>query len=163
MKKNLILVFLIGIILTSCTITRNTCTVSNIDAYIAQYPTVAEIEVGEKVEMTTSWISTPFNQISMSKEIQTNNLISDILRKYDANVLIEPQTVYIKKSFGRRSITVTGYPAFFKNIRKATDNDLENLREYKEAHKATIYPLNFNGRNKENRYTEVDKRFFLFR
>ncbi len=155
MKKNLILIFLMGLILTSCSVTKNSYSVSRIKTSIEQYPIVADIEVGEKIEKTETWIYNPFIINNPSLEIRTNNLISDMVKSSNADVLIEPETVYVKKAFGRRSITVSGYPAKFKNIRKATEKDLEILRCDSKAHAKNVYPINFNDKYKENKITKI--------
>lgn len=163
MKKNLIIVFLMGLILTSCSVTKSSYSGSRIKTSIEQYPTVADIEVGEKIEKTETWIYNPFIINNPGVETITNNIISDMVKDSNADALIEPETVYVKKLFGRRSITVSGYPAKFKNIRKATEKDLEVLRCDTKAHSKNVYPVNFNDKYKKNRITEVDKRFSLFK
>lgn len=161
MNRISVLAILTGLIITSCSVTRSTYTEARIDASVQQFPTVADIETGPKVEKTISWTRNPFNP-SLNKKNQTKNTIFDIMKEYGADALIEPQTVYVKTP-GHRTLTVTGYPAKFVNIRKATEEDLMELRKDDSAHRKSVYPLNFDDDSKAVVSQEIDRRFSLFK
>lgn len=157
MNRIMITLLMAGLVLTSCSVTRSTYTEVKTGASVQQMPVVADIETGPKVEKTISWANHPFNS-SYSKENQTENAIFDILKEYGADVLIEPHTVYVK-TIGHRKLTVTGYPARFVNIRKATEEDLMELRKDDSAHRKSVYPLNFDNDSKTVASQEIDRRF----
>jgi hypothetical protein len=54
--------------------------------------------------------------------------MAHVLKEANADVLLEPQYTYTKVPFVQRTLTVTGFPATFKDFRKATAADLEALK-----------------------------------
>lgn len=123
----------------SCTTIKSTADTVNIDAKVCQYPTVADLEVHEKVEVTKTWHFKPFNIGEPKMKYIKGNMIAEILKKAGADVLLEPQITYSRTSFGERQYTVSGYPASFKNFRKATAADLTALKVNKPDHERTVY------------------------
>lgn len=123
----------------SCTTIKNTADTVNVDAKVHQYPTVADLVVHEKVEVTKTWNFRPFHIGEPNMKYIKGNMIAEILKKAGADVLLEPQIIYSRTSFGERQYTVSGYPASFKNFRKATPADLAALRAEKPDHERTVY------------------------
>lgn len=154
MRKNLCLILICVMVLSSCTITQNTSVtapVTNLE--VKQYPTVADLEVNpQKVSKTEEWDFVPFNIGQPSMKIRKNNMVADILKDNNADVLLEPQTVFVKQPFGKRTLTITGFSAKFSNFRKATDEDLKAL-EVVGTPSATNKIYNV---NKKNVIKEVD-------
>lgn len=141
MKRNIILLLTsVAIVLTSCsTMKKSTSTTLNVESGIYQYPTVADLEVKEKVETKITWNYVPFNIGQPPLDLRKNNLIADIIKENNADVLLEPQITFTKRPFSRRSLTITGFPATFKNFRKADKEDLKALEVVIPAHKAKVY------------------------
>ena len=75
-------------------------------------------------------------QISVKQ--RKDNLKADIVKEANADVLLEPQVTYTKTPFGKREIEITGYPATFKNFRKATSEDLEALKAVSDSQEKQI-------------------------
>lgn len=123
----------------SCTTIKQTASTVEIDAQVSQYPTVADLEVQKKVEATITWNFRPFHIGEPKMKYIKGNMIAEILKKANADVLLEPQIIYSRTSFGERQYTVSGYPATFKNFRKATSADLEALKVNKPEHERTVY------------------------
>ena len=123
----------------SCTTIKNTANTANVDAKICQYPTVADLVVHEKTEMTKTWHFKPFNIGEPKMKYLKGKIIAEILKKTGADVLLEPQVTYSRTSFGERQYSVSGYTATFKNFRKATPADLAALNVNKPAHERTVY------------------------
>lgn len=113
-------------LLGSCTTVQKTASTVPVETYVVQYPTVADLDIShQKVSKSTSW----FSLFSFTSPIlRRDNLIAELIQENDADVLVEPHFIFTNKTFGRSSITVFGYPATFKNFRKATESDLEALR-----------------------------------
>ncbi len=113
--------------LTACGTVRKTSPKSvDVETAVVQYPTVADLNVQSKVEKRISWSWNPFKSENVS--LAKSNLMADVLKEANADVLLEPQYTYTKVSFGQRTLTVTGFPATFKDFRKATAADLEALK-----------------------------------
>lgn len=140
-------------VLSSCTITQNTSVtapVTNLE--VKQYPTVADLEVNpQKVSKTEEWDFVPFNIGQPSMKIRKSNMVADILKDNDADVLLEPQTVFVKQPFGKRTLTITGFSAKFSNFRKATEEDLKALEIAGAPSAKQVYNV-----NKKNIIKEID-------
>jgi len=124
--RNIILLSVIAVGMSSCsTIRRSTVSTADVFTTVVQYPTVADLDVMNKVEKTMTWT---FNPLKLENLAQNKtNLQADLLREVNADVLLEPQFIYTKVPYGERTLTVTGYPAKFKNFRKATPEDMDAL------------------------------------
>ncbi len=155
MKRSIILLFTsIAIILTSCsTMKKSTSTTLNVESGIYQYPTVADLEVKQKIETKITWNYVPFNIGQPPLDLRKNNLIADLIKENNADVLLEPQVTFTKRPFSTRSLTITGFPATFKNFRKASKEDLKALEVVLPAYKTKVY----------NIAQPPHKKFFQFR
>ena len=129
MKKQMFLLLACGALaFSSCsTMRQSTSSSVAIDASVYQYPTVADLDVRPKVEKTVEWSWYLFKFGRPSLELRKSNLMADVVKENGADVLLEPQMRYTKRPFGRRTLTVTGFPAVFKNFRMATPEDLKAL------------------------------------
>lgn len=126
--------------MSACTTMRqSTSTTLGIDSNVYQYPTVADLDVHEKVETTVTWGFVPFNWGQPPLQQRKDNLTADIVKNNGADVLLEPQIVYTKQPYGTRTLTITGYPASFKNFRKATSEDLEALKVVTPAQETKVH------------------------
>lgn len=141
MKLNIILLFTcLTILFTSCsTMKKSTSTTMTVESGIYQYPTVADLDVKQKVEKQITWNFVPFNFGQPPLELRKSNLVADIIKENKADVLLEPQVTFTKKSFGERTLTITGFPASFKNFRKANQEDLKALEIIIPAPKMEVY------------------------
>lgn len=112
--------------LGSCTTIQKTASTADVEVNVWQYPMVADLEIApEKISQTTTW-SGIFS--TMSYETRCDNLTAEMLNGADADVLVEPNYIHLKEFPGQHTLTISGFPAKFKNFRKATDKDLEALR-----------------------------------
>jgi hypothetical protein len=59
-----------------------------------------------------------------SLEQRKTNLIVKLCREIGADVLVDPQFTYSKRIFGGGKLTVSGYPAKYKNFRAMTDEQI---------------------------------------
>lgn len=141
-KQTLFLLACIALMLTSCsTMRKSTASSTTVQSQIYQYPTVADLDVKEKVEKQVSW---PYKFIKWgepSLEVRQANLMADILKENNADVLLEPQVTFMKRPFGKRWLTITGYPAVFKDFRKATEQDLKALQIIIPAPDMKVYQV----------------------
>lgn len=99
--------------LASCgTIKKNTVKESDVQGpTVIQKPVVADLEVKE-TKVTGTYSDRSKKTMKFVKEMA----LYDALQKANADVLIEARYVTVKK-FGRIEVTVTGYPATYKNFR----------------------------------------------
>ena len=129
MKKNLLLASFAYVLLcaTSCTTVKKTASTVNVQNTVCTTPTVADLEVMNKVELRKEWHFRPFHIGEPKLGTVKGNFISESLQKLDADILLEPQVSFSRTSYGPRVLIITGYPAKYKNFRKATGEDLEAL------------------------------------
>lgn len=127
MKKLILTVMTAMFVLcvTSCTTVKKTSYIAEVQTAVVQYSTVTELEVMEQATATVEWGWNPFRRISL--DTRKGNLVANLLKAKDADVLLEEQFIYESNGFSG-TLTVTGYPAKFKGFRKATEADLDALR-----------------------------------
>ncbi len=110
---------------SSCTVLR-THTTKTSDIYglgVIQKPLVVDLDVKDKRVSGTASTSFKGEKIETIK----NNAIYDALQNSKADVLVEPR-FDTETSGDRTTVTVTGYPANYKNFRPATINDTTYLK-----------------------------------
>lgn len=108
---------------------QQTATTVDIDAKVVQVPTVADLDVQpQRVAGTQTWRWKFFNLDQLSIGQRKQNLIYDMVNEAKADVLVEPQVRFTKKLFGERTLTISGYPATYKNFRKPSEEDLKAIR-----------------------------------
>lgn len=135
----------VAFLMTSCsTVRKSTATSVNVESGVYQYPTVADLDVKPKVEKQVSWRFRVIKWGQPTMDVRRANLIADILKETGSDVLLEPQVTFVKHPFGDRVLTITGYPASFKNFRKATSQDIEALKAVKPAHMKGVYEVSDN-------------------
>lgn len=137
-RLSLLPLLVMTLLITSCTTLKKTAATVDVNASITQYPTLADLEIKGKVEKTVVWNWNPFRR-DITLNVRKGNLIAEILKEADADVLLEPQTIYTKQSFGERTLTVIGIPAKYKNFRKATEKDLKVLEAVSSFNEKTEY------------------------
>ncbi len=129
MKKIFFAMLFAAVTLCSCsTLTKSTARYVGIETDINQYPTVTDLELSDNpitAEVTWNWSLISFGQQSLAD--RKMNLIADMLKKHNADVLVEPRYQFTKTSFGPRKLIVTGYPAKYKNFRSASEKDLKAI------------------------------------
>lgn len=159
MKRNTLIIYsLIGLFLSSCSMMKeSTATDLRVISEIHQYPTVTDLNVLQKVDTAISWNYTPFNFGQPSLNNRETNLVADIIKSNGADVLLEKQIVYTKVPYGARTLTITGYPAKFKDFRKATKEDLEALRAIApiQVQKKAVYQVS----ESNSFFAKMKKRF----
>lgn len=125
-------------LLASCTTLKKTATAADVANGIYQYPVVADMTVQEKIESSMQWSFRPFHLGEPKLEVAKGNLVADVLKQHNADVLLEPQFKFTKQPFGMRHLVVTGFPATYGEFRKATEADLEAIKvtnEFNEKEK----------------------------
>lgn len=122
-----ILLSAMALTMVSCsTVRKSTADTAQVNTNVVQFPTVTDLQVLDKVEKTVYWGFTPFKTRDL--KLEKENLMYDVLKETQADVLLEPQYNFTKVPFGERRLTVTGYPARFTDFRKATEADIEALK-----------------------------------
>lgn len=142
-RLNLILLLsAVTMAFSSCTTIIKTSASTDVEASVEQYPLVSDLVVGQKISKTATWSWMLLDPIPLVD--RRDNLIADMLKEYNADVLVDMETQFEQSFFGRRSLTVTGYVATFKNFRNATEDDLRILKENDNMeHKAKIHKTKF--------------------
>lgn len=147
-STKLLLVLAIGMLMTSCTTTVQS-TLYRYDENTARYitpamqptyitPTIADLDISStKVVESETYENTLTNnditniEHSPTIEYWKNLTVSKVVQKYNADVIVAPIfDVKTSDDFLTVTVTVTGYPATFKNFRKVTNDDAPAMRIY---------------------------------
>ena len=115
MKKSLVLFASLSIF-SSCSVFEKTTRTKEIPGVVLQTPVLADLDVNNtKV--------TGIAEFKNSKPDYVRNMaVANALEKSDADVLVSP-TYSTTTTAGNISVTVTGYPAKYKNFRPMTSKD----------------------------------------
>lgn len=110
--------------LASCSSFRSsTATIAPVETNVKQFPTVVDLDIQQqRITKTISWHWSPFEKYKLS--VREKNLMADVITENDADILVSPQFKYTKVPYGKRTLTITGYPATFKSFRKATEKEI---------------------------------------
>lgn len=123
--KKLLLLSAIMLLMVSCTTVKKTSVSVQIAPKMTQYPAVANLDVKDRIEKTTSWTFNPLNNVTL--EQRKKNLIADVLLENNADVLVEPRYVHKVDRLFYHTLTVSGYPATYKNFRNVEESDIKVL------------------------------------
>lgn len=80
---------------------------------------IADTRVSKSKTWTLNFLS------SMTLDQRKANLIIELCREVGADVLVDPQFIFSKRIFGGGKLTVSGYPATYKNFRTMTDKEVD--------------------------------------
>lgn len=128
---------------TSCSMARRvqTSRTVTIEGKVTQMPTVAELDVSpQQATADAEWVNHLFKGTT-SLKAQEQELIAQILSTADADVLIEPKIAHESRRHWFRSnhrLSISGYPARYKEFRIATMEDIEKINELR--HPANARP-----------------------
>ena len=140
MKKIAYILSFCGLLLvSSCTTLKKTATTAYVENNFLQHPVVVNTIIKEKVTATKTWYWKPFHWGELKYESAKGNLVAETLKEHEADVLLEPQFIFTRTPFGERVLTVTGFPAIYKDFRNATPQDLELINSCKEANEKVKY------------------------
>ena len=133
--KNLILAFASMMMLSSCSVITKSITVKQLDIYgpgVIQKPVIVDLDVRDaKVSGYSSMAK------SSSVEQVKNFAVADALKNAKADVLVEPK-FEIEWTPTKITVSVTGYPAIYKNFRPITIDDVP-LLDVGIIQKAEVY------------------------
>ncbi len=122
--KRVFLFLMLSLLITSCSVTR-TATAKKLDIYgsgVMHIPVVADLEVQQQKVFAT--VVTEEGVVSESAK---QKAIAEAIEKANADILVEP-SFKTEINGSMVVITVTGYPATYKNFRNATQADVNLLR-----------------------------------
>lgn len=86
----------------------------------------ADLEIAEeRVSMSKTWTMNFLSATSL--EQRKSNLTIELCRKVGADILVDPQFTYSKRIFGGGKLTVSGYPAKYKNFRTMTEEEIDTF------------------------------------
>ena len=120
-----------ALVFCSCSVQKSVSTLSYSEYRTDELnivPLVAELNISETRIEYSEKISVDFEELSpkeaknLVEELKANVLYHAI-KKYNADVMITPLTNAVKEENGTLIVTITGYPATYKNIRNATKDD----------------------------------------
>lgn len=128
MKKFLFIVMVSMMAMTSCTTVRKTATIHNVKPTLAS-AVLTDLEVSNQ-KITYTYI--PTGEVRRGGAANcVATAIHEALVINGGDVLIETQTATVERTLSRKikSVTVTGYPAKYKNFRSADEQTLKSAVE----------------------------------
>ena len=143
MKHQNLLLAIALLLLASCT-TQHSITTTSTDIYgtgVVQKLVVAEMEVKE--EKISATINARGNKITDDLK---NQALAEAIKKSNADLLVEPQFETDIK--GRKiTVTVTGFPASYKNFHTIKQDEVELLKagKLKQVETRTVFPIKAKG------------------
>lgn len=142
-------------IFASCSTKQNTTVNSTARTLELEAPAlVADLEV-EKTKVSGEFkFDCPAEQIVNEQELK-DNAVFNALKTMNADVLVAPQFHIVKESKARKyyTVTVTGYPAFYRNFRPMPIERVTNM-ELKEVN-GMIFVITKNNYNETVGYQIV--------
>lgn len=127
MKKIILAAFIAAVTMTSCSTAYRTASSRDVTAPIAA-AAIADMEVSNQ-KITYTLIPTRKVRAGGYQNC-VNTAISEALKANDGDVLIETQAATVKRTgfflTKIKSVTVTGYPAKYKNFRNADEQTVKN-------------------------------------
>ncbi|MCB8964227.1 MAG: hypothetical protein H6536_04210 [Bacteroidales bacterium] len=115
---------LLAMLVSSCSVVK-TRTAKIADVYsggVIQKPVIVDLNVAETKVTGTAEAKTVV-PVSKIKE----DAVADALKKANADVLVEPIFETVKAN-AKTTVTVTGFPAYYKNFRLLSESDTALLR-----------------------------------
>ncbi len=86
--------------------------------------TTAELNISDnRVSKTVTWGPKIISPTELDQ--RKANLIVELCREVEADVLVDPQFTYSKRILGGGKLSVSGYPAKYVNFRTMTDNEVD--------------------------------------
>ncbi|MCH5335748.1 MAG: hypothetical protein J1D86_08130 [Alistipes sp.] len=122
--KKLLFVLMAALAMTSCSTVKKTATIHNVKPRL-EAAVLTDLDVSNQ-KITYTYI--PTNKVRRGGAANCiNTAIHEALLVNGGDVLIETQTATVEHSWTRKikSVTVTGYPAKYKNFRPADDKTLK--------------------------------------
>ena len=121
-------------LMASCTTTKSvsstTSTARTLDPETPEL--VADLEVAN-MKVTGEFKADFANEEAVNEQLLKDNAVYNALKTMKADVLVAPQYHVVKETSGRKyyTVTVTGYPAFYRNFRPMPVERIANI-ELKE-------------------------------
>jgi len=138
--KNLFILATLVSLGACSTLKTNTVKESDISGpTVIQKPVVADLDVSDK-KVTGTYTTSSKNTVTYAKQMAIN----EALKPSNADVLIEPR-YEITKSFRKIEVTVTGYPATYKNFRPMETSDTTFIKANQFNHSTGAVELDKTG------------------
>lgn len=135
--RNLVIMCaVVALVFSSCNITRTYSTARTLDP--ATQSMVADLEVAN-MKVTGEFKYDVRKNTYVNEQELKDNAVYNALKTMKADVLVAPQYQIVKEISGRKyyTVTVTGYPAFYRNFRPVEYERVTNV-EMKEMNGMTF-------------------------
>jgi uncharacterized lipoprotein YmbA len=138
MKRKISIIACTLMFVSSCAVKKNlsmkTMDINN--GGVVQKTTVVDLEVDE-VKVTSSIEAKGNISSGIKLETLKSQLVADILKKTKSDVLVEPIFV-LSNTVAKTTLTVTGFPARYKNFRTIEKEDVELLQVNRGSQEAPL-------------------------
>lgn len=118
---------MVTLVLSSCTTIKHTSSTATVENSVVAL-VMADMDVQPtKISKTMTWDYNPFKRVDIN--ILKSNTTAQMLKEAGADALVEPEYVIEKRGFMRGgSLTITGFPAKYKNFHKMTSEEAEIIK-----------------------------------
>ncbi|MFI3281551.1 MAG: hypothetical protein R3Y44_06245 [Rikenellaceae bacterium] len=127
--KKIIALLSVCLLITSCSTIRTASSTSvDVTTNVVQYPVVVDLDISTQMvtkEVSWTYVESLFKSTMVKKAEST--IIYDMLKECDADVLVEKRVQTIAIPFGRKTVSIMGYPAKFTNFRKLTNSEIRAI------------------------------------
>lgn len=156
--KSLLLTCILTAALSSCSTISHTAKSIGVDTDIYNL-TVADMDVAkEKVSKTAEWKWSPLSSVSLGEQKKTAE--AQLLKDANADVLVEPRYEVTRRGFMRGgTVTVTGYPATYRNFRPMTQKDAEVIATTDGRIGLSCYPIQTTAKKKRKKQSKIAPMF----
>ncbi|MBQ5844475.1 MAG: hypothetical protein IIW52_06435 [Alistipes sp.] len=139
--KKLIILALVAVLMSSCTMHKSTVRNTTVKHPTIESTTMATLNISKKrINYTYVPERTDSRRLPEARLIQ-NAIFKALAANGNADVLVQVNTYTTvhKGLCGRRikSISVSGYPAYYTNFREPSKSDLENVYIFNQSGHAT--------------------------
>ena len=133
--RKIILVGLLAIFSTSCSITKSGTakTMDIVGSGVIHKPVIVDLDVKQEKTSKTVVLT---NVLSL--ENAKNEAVRELLKEKSADILVEP-TFDSKTKNGKTELTVYGWTANYKNFRQVEEKDIKLLEISPSLRKADTY------------------------
>lgn len=126
--KRILFTALFVALVSSCSLQMKSSKSMDLDPQAVVYYQAYDLVVSETPVSGSTDSMTSAAYLKAPRSTCESFAIANALEKVGADVLVEPKFTYTYNNFGRlKRVTVTGYPAKYKNFHKASKEEIDPL------------------------------------
>ena len=97
---------------------------------------ISPVKISKSVSWTMNFLA------PLSLEQRKENLLIELCKDSGADIIVDPQFTYKKRVLGGGKLTLSGYPAYYKNFRSLNEAEIDSIIINKNKPENTIIFIN---------------------